>query len=262
MTQQPDVTGVSPKPRRLFRWILLAVLVAIIVVVGGFLVWAMTPLGPSAEALAAMESDAQVVVQKGDWLVFRPATGATTTGFVFYPGGHVDYRSYAPQMRELAAQGYLAVIAPMPLSLAVFAPGKAADIVAAFPEIEQWGLGGHSLGGAMAANFVFNHPDSIDGLALWAAYPANNNSLADRSLPVTSVYGTNDLVASPDTILASAPLLPSDTDWVAIEGGNHAQFGSYGLQPGDGDPAISASEQTTQAVAATVEMLDSFTVGG
>lgn len=264
MNPQPNPLPTSSRRRgRWLRWLLAAILSLLILAVAGFFIWAMTPLGPTDAALAALESDDQVVVEKGEWLVFRPAALQPSTGFIFYPGGHVDYRSYAPQMRSLAAQGYLAVIAPMPLSLAVFAPGKAADVVADFPEIGQWAVGGHSLGGAMAANFVFGNPDAMDGLALWAAYPANNNSLFEHSsLAVTSIYGTNDQVATPDTILTSKPLLPPATGWVAIEGGNHAQFGSYGPQPGDGEPAISGEEQTRQAVAATVEMLAGLGAGG
>lgn len=248
-------TILPSKPGRLRRWIFLAVVVVLALAVGGFLVWAMTPLGPSPEALAALESDDVVTVEQGDWLVFRPANGTPTTGFIFYPGGRVDYRSYSPQMSAIAAQGYLAVIAPMPLSLAVLAPGKAAAIVAVFPEIEHWAVGGHSLGGAMAANFVYRHPDGIDGLALWAAYPTASNGLDSRSLAVTSVYGLNDQVATLDDIMASRPFLPPDTRWVAIDGGIHAQFGSYGPQPGDGSPGISVAEQTEQTAAATVEML-------
>ena len=72
---------------------------------------------------------------------------------IFYPGGRVDPRSYAPAARAIAAQGYLAVITPMPLNLAVFTPGRAAQVIAAYPEIHTWAIGGHSLGGAMAANF-------------------------------------------------------------------------------------------------------------
>ncbi len=263
MNPQTDLPPTSSRHRgRWLRWLLTAILSLLLIVIAGFLVWAMTPLGPTDAALAALESDDQVVVEQGEWLVFRPTAVQPNTGFIFYPGGHVDYRSYAPQMRSLAAQGYLAVIAPMPLSLAVFAPDKAADIVASFPEIGQWAVGGHSLGGAMAANFVFGNPEAVDGLALWAAYPADNNSLADHSLAVTSIYGTNDQVATPDTILASKPLLPPATGWVAIEGGNHAQFGSYGPQPGDGEPTISGEEQTREVVAATVKLLAGLGAGG
>lgn len=255
MTPPSVTTNTSPKPRRLWRWLLSAVLVAIVLAAGAFLAWAMTPLGPTASALAALESDAAVTVEAGEWLVFRPANAEPTTGFIFYPGGRVDYRSYAPQMRALAEQGYLAVIAPMPLSLAVLSPDKAASIMADFPQIERWALGGHSLGGAMAAAFVSSHPDAADGLVLWAAYPAGNTDLSGLDLTVASVYGTNDQVATPAEILDSQSRLPAATRWAAIEGGNHAQFGSYGPQPGDGQPDISAQEQTEQTAAATVEIL-------
>lgn len=255
MTPPSVTTNTSPKPRRLWRWLLIAVLTAIILAAGAFLAWAMTPLGPTPSALAALESDAQVTVEAGEWLIFRPANAEPTTGFIFYPGGRVDYRSYAPQMRAIAEQGYLAVIAPMPLSLAVLSPDKAASVMADFPQIERWALGGHSLGGAMAADFANSHPDAVDGLVLWAAYPAGNTNLAGLDLTVASVYGTNDQVATPADILDAQSRLPATARWVAIAGGNHGQFGSYGPQPGDGQPGISAQEQTAQTAAATVAIL-------
>ncbi len=55
-----------------------------------------------------------------------------------------------------------------------------------------------------------------------------------------------------DKFDASRTLLPADTTWVVIEGGNHAQFGDYGIQPGDNVATISAAEQQTQIVDATV----------
>ena len=173
MTTQPQV-----RRRSLWRWLLVAVLALLLVAVAGMLVWANTPLGPSPEAIAALVSDDQVQVEQGNWLVFRPVGVTPNTGFVLYPGGRVDYRSYAPQARDIAAEGYLVVVPKMPLNLAVTAPGKATEIVAAFPEVSHWAVGGHSLGGAMAATFVHDQPDAVDGLVFWAAYPAGNKSLA------------------------------------------------------------------------------------
>ena len=77
----------------------------------------------------------------------------------------------------------------MPLNLAVFGTGKADAVIKAYPDIKHWAIGGHSLGGAMAAGFAHNHPDAIDGLVFWAAYPASNNSLAGSNLKVTSISG-------------------------------------------------------------------------
>jgi hypothetical protein len=237
--------------------ILLAVVIVLLLAVAAFVIWAMTPLGPMPEALAALESDAAVQVTTEPWYTFQPTAAANSTGLIIYPGGRVDPRSYAPTARAFAEQGYPVVIVPMPLNLAVFGAGKAADVIAAMPEVEQWAIAGHSLGGSMAANFIRNNPEAIDGLALWASYPAGSDDLSGfTGLAATSIYGTADGVASTEDVLAGAALLPADTVWVPIEGGNHAQFGWYGPQSDQDIATISREEQQAQIIAATVETLE------
>lgn len=243
--------------RILRRWWWLLPLLAILAL-AGFIIWASTPAGPMPEALPALESGAEVQVEAEPWLVFRPLAGNPTVGLVLYPGGRVDLRSYAPAAQALAREGYLVVIVPMPLNLAVFAPDEAAEVIAAFPEIDRWAVGGHSLGGAMAARFAYQNPEAVQGLVLWAAYPASTDDLSGYPLAVTSIYATMDGLATEDKIAASRPLLPDTTRWVAIEGGNHAQFGWYGLQSGDGTATITRDEQQRQIVAATLELLSSL----
>jgi hypothetical protein len=238
---------------RIAKWVLIGVVAAVLLALAGFTIWAYTPLGPMPEALAAMSSDDQVQVEAGPWLTFSPTGSQPDTGLIFYPGGRVDYRSYAPLAREIARQGYTVAIVPMPFNLAVFGAGRADDVIAAHPEIQQWAIGGHSLGGAMAANYVYGHPDAVSALALMAAYPASNNSLADRDLDVLSIYGTQDGAVA--QLKAGQQLLPPGTEWVAIEGGNHAGFGWYGPQPGDGTASISREEQQAQTVAGVVALL-------
>ncbi len=242
------------------RWLWLIPVMLVLALIG-FVLWASNPLPPMAEALAALESDAAVRVAQGEWLVFEPVGAARPTGFIFYPGGRVDPRAYAPYARAIAEQGYLTVIVPMPLNLAVLAPGRAADVIDRFPDVSRWVVGGHSLGGAMAASFAYSHPTQVAGLVLWAAYPADNNSLAGADLPVVSIYGTQDGLATPDKVLASARLLPDDARFVAVEGGNHAQFGWYGSQGGDGEATISRTVQQDQVVAATAALLESVAEG-
>jgi predicted alpha/beta-hydrolase family hydrolase len=238
---------------RVVKWVLIGVVAALLLVLAGFTIWAYTPLGPMPEALAAMSSDSQVQVEIGPWITFRPTGSQPGTGLILYPGGRVDYRSYAPLAREIARQGYTVVIVPMPFNLAVFGAGRAGDVIAAHPEIQHWAIGGHSLGGAMAANYVYSHPDAVSGLALMAAYPAGNNSLADRNPDVVSIYGTQD--GAVDQLKAAQSLLPPETKWMAIEGGNHAGFGWYGPQPGDGTASISREEQQAVTVDAVVALL-------
>ncbi len=240
---------------RVIKRILLALLIILLLAVASFTAWAYTPLGPMPEAVAALQSDAVVQVTTSPWLTFAPAGASATRGFIFYPGGRVDARSYAPAARAIAERGYLAVIVPMPFNLAVTNVAAADRVIAAHPEIQHWAIGGHSLGGAMAANDAYTHPDAVQGLVLWAAYPASNNSLADRSLAVTSIYATADGLATADKIEASRLLLPAHTRYVAIQGGNHAGFGWDGPQGGDGQATISRAAQQEQVVAATLELL-------
>jgi len=236
------------------RIFLLGLVVVLLLAAGGFVVWAETPLGPMPEAVAALQSDAGVTVQTEPWLLFAPADKTPTVGLVFYPGGRVDPVSYAPAARSIAAQGYLVVIPPVPLNLAVFAPDIAADVIAANPAIKRWFVGGHSLGGAMAASFAYNNPDAVDGLVLWASYPAGSSDFSQRpDFPVLSAYGSADMGL--EGIEASRSLLSSTTQWVAIDGGNHAQCGWYGPQPGDNPAAISREDQQAQLIAATVGFL-------
>ena len=211
---------------------------------------------PMPEAIAALESDAAVTVTRANWLEFTPTEGTPTTGFIFYPGGHVDPRAYAPPARALAEQGYLVAITPMPLTLAILDPDRANAVINNHPEIEHWYIGGHSLGGATAAIYADRHPDAVDGVIFWAAYPPDNNSLAGQpDLQVTSISGTLDGLATPADIEASKALVPSTATFVPIAGGNHAQFGWYGPQQGDNEATITREEQQEQVIAATAVAL-------
>ncbi len=188
-----------------WKKILLAVVavIAVVLIIGvvGFVIWGNTPLGPMPEALIALESDANVAVVTDPWLSFMPTQEAKNTGLIFYPGGRVDPRSYAPMARAIAEEGYPVVIVPMPLNLAVFGIGRAADVMAAYPEVEHWVIGGHSLGGAMAASFIHDNPGQMDGLFFTAAYPSGSADLSGfTDLRVTSVSATEDGLATPDKI--------------------------------------------------------------
>ncbi len=237
---------------RKWWWLILIVPAALIL---GFVIWSNNSLPPMPEALAAMQSDKLVQVQTSPWLIFTPTNGSPTTGVIFYPGGKVDPRAYAPPMHELASQGYLAVIVPMPLNLAVFAPGKAVEVIAAYPDIQHWIIGGHSLGGAMSANFVKKNPSLVEGLFFWAAYPGSGDDLSQQDIKVVSISGSLDGLATPDKIEASQPLLPADTTWTEIEGGNHSQFGWYGDQPGDNPATISREEQQQITIQAVLDLI-------
>jgi hypothetical protein len=196
--------------------IIIGVLLAVVIVLVGFVVWAETPPSLMLEAYDALKSDTSVTVSIGNWLVFTPVSSNVSTGFIIYPGGRVDFRSYAPTAHAIAAEGYLVIIAQMPLNLAVFGVGTANDIIGHYPNISSWAIGGHSLGGTMAAQFAFENPSKIKGLVLWAAYPASGTDLSKSNLTVTTIHGSNDGLVSTAQIDDSLKLLPPSTVRVDI----------------------------------------------
>lgn len=245
------------------RWLFIAPLVLLVVAATGFAVWASMSVGdPMPEARAALRSDATVRVETGRWLVFRPTDREPEAGFVFYPGARVPAKAYAPMAREVARAGYLAVIAPAPLNLAILDSDEAAGVIGAYPRVEHWAVGGHSLGGVAAAGFAHDDPGAVEGLVLLASYPQGSDDLSERGdLAVASVYGTRDGLASTRDVAGSARLLPADADLIAVDGGNHAGFGWYGPQPGDGAATIGREEQQAQTVAAILGVMEEIERG-
>lgn len=227
------------------KWIAriaLGIVALLLIGTVAFIWWGTHPLAAMPEALMALESDPAVQVSTGDWMIFEPQAGSPRLGIIIYPGGHVDPRAYAPLAKELAAQGNLVIIPPMPLNLAVFDISAADGIIQAYPDIETWVIGGHSLGGAMAAEYVAANPTAVAGLFLWASYSAENTDLSGfNDLTVLSIYGSED--GDVQGIRASRERLPENTLWVEMEGANHAQFGWYGEQPGDGVASITREAQ-------------------
>ncbi|HPH94389.1 MAG TPA: alpha/beta fold hydrolase [Anaerolineaceae bacterium] len=245
--------------KKIFKWFGISLAALLILGAAGFILWGNTPLPPMPEALAALNSDQQVTITQGSsWTSFEPAAGSAAAGLIFYPGGRVDWRAYAPLAKALAAEGYLVVITPMPLNLAILSPERANEVMAAYPAVQSWVIGGHSLGGAMAAQFAYAHPEKVKGLALLAAYPTDSASLAQSSLKVVSISASNDGLATPAKIAASHQNLPPETRFVEIQGGNHAGFGWYGRQDGDGEASISREAQHTQTIAAILSLLSEF----
>jgi len=242
------------KPRTVLRSIVLAAGIAGLAIVA----W-LAPHSAVEPALAAMQSDASVTVtETSTEIVFTPTGDADGTGVFFQPGALVDARAYDAVLRPLAADGHTVVITKQPLGIAFLAVGALDAARAAHPEITGWVVGGHSLGGTVAAIEADNADDNADdaavapavGLLLFASYPANDIS-ASLTAPVASISGSNDGLSTPAKIEASAANLPADTEFTTIDGAVHAQFGAYGSQAGDGVATISAESALRQIVAAS-----------
>lgn len=171
---------------------------------------------------------------------------------IFYPGAKVEYTAYLPMLYQLAQQGTDVFLIKMPANLAFFGINKADTIMEQY-QYDQWYMAGHSLGGAMAASYAAKHLDELDGLILFAAYPTK--ALKSDDFSVLTLYGSEDHVVNMDKIISGRAYMPAQYAEVCIEDGNHAQFGNYGEQEGDGIALISADEQQAQAVEAISEMM-------
>lgn len=233
----------------------LGVLLVGLAVWGGL--WAAYARPPLPEAVAALQSDETVVVTAAPWLTFTPTQTAVNTGFIFYPGGRVDPRAYAGLMRTIAENGYLVVAPTMPINMAIFNVNAANEIIAAYPEIERWVIGGHSVGGTSAALYVAAHPDQMAGLAIWSSYPADNGDISGLEIPVILLYGGNEIRVTDESVAARKHLLPPDTLYIKIEGGDHHQFGAYELTTEADLATVSRQIQQAQILAATLELLNS-----
>lgn len=198
------------------------------------------------------------------WYRFQPDDQTATTALIYYPGGLVEPDAYAVTGQAIAEAGYLVIIPDMPLNLAFLATNEADDIIAAHPQIEKWVIGGHSLGGSMAAEYAFDHLETIEGLILFASYPASSIDFSTTTLPILSIYGSKDFGI--DGIEASLPQLPPEAILKVLEGGNQcaqqtlgdAQFGDYGEQEGDGIATISRQSQQEQIIFETVNFLSNL----
>ena len=164
-----------------------------------------------------------------------------TTGFVFYPGGKVEYTAYLPLMRAIASNGVLCVLTKMPANLAILDTDACEETLESYSEIESWYIGGHSLGGSAAAFYVESNPEVFDGLILLASY--SSADISSLNLPVLSVYGSEDKVMNAKKYEQYKKNLPESFTEKKIKGGCHSYFGYYGMQKGDGDPTITAQQQ-------------------
>ncbi len=226
------------------------------------MVW-LRPFAAVQPALAAMRSDASVeVTESATRIVLAPAAGtASEVGVSFQPGARVDARAYAAVLRPLAEAGHPVVIAKQPLGIAFLALPAFDAARSAQPQVQRWVLGGHSLGGTVAAI----QADAADadrsapavGLLLYASYPAGDVR-GSLTTAVESVSGTKDGLATPARIEASRADLPADATFTVIDGASHAQFGAYGAQPGDGIPTISDEQARTLISGASLRFVDSL----
>ena len=206
------------------------------------------------EAISAFSPSTLISTKQTDGaIVYAPEV--PEAGLIFYPGGKVEHTAYEPLMKACAEQGLLCVLVEMPFRLAVFDIAAAAGIPEQYPQVDSWYMGGHSLGGSMAASYLVKNIDQFDGLILLGSY--STADISKQDINVLSIYGSEDQVLNHESYNKYRNNLPENTWELVIDGGCHAYFGMYGPQDGDGTPTISNIEQIMQTANAISELIAS-----
>lgn len=222
---------------------------------------------PMPEAIAALASDSDVTIapqcdqglclddlNKNDgWFSFVPSTFTSGAGFVFWPGGGVDPRSYAVVARAMAKAGILVLVPVLPDD----GFSQLARIKAQYGSVTTWYAGGHSHGATLAVKIAATNPSGLYALILWAGSASQEMDASGSGIDALFLWGTNDGRLTQESVTAMKAFLPPSTVFLEIVGGNHAQFGHYKPNPSDTLPAatISREEQQSQALAATLDFI-------
>lgn len=249
-----NMVKTETKTKKRLRILLISVLSVILILLCVFFGYVSIYNHATENAVSYLkDSESSKVDDEKDYVSFVPKEDDTGKGFLFYPGGKVEYKSYAPFLRGLSDQGITSVLLKMPFNLAVFDVNAADNKQSLFPEIKQWYIGGHSLGGAMASDYLFSHSDKYKGLILFGSYSTKDLSSFDQ-LSTLSVLAQNDKVLNKEKYEMNRKNLPNLTE-ITIEGGIHSYFGDYGIQSGDGVPSISFDEQNQKMVSSVVSFV-------
>lgn len=219
--------------KRLWKWI--GIILCILIGVSGLYI---SDYSQNTDE-SALQNTNDVKVTKTDFGYFFDGP-SEEEAMIFYPGGKVEDLAYSRLLKEIASNGIDCFLVHMPANLAVLSPNKAQDVLNEY-SYDSWYIGGHSLGGSMAASFASKHANTFSGLILLAAY--STKDLSDTNLKVLTIYGSNDKVLNKDRLKQYEEYLPKDNEVYVIQGGNHSGFGTYGKQDGDGKRSISHWKQ-------------------
>lgn len=199
------------------------------------------------------------VSQTDDLITFEATRSADSLEIILFQGGLVDPRAYAPLCRQLAAEGFTCHIVKMAWRLPQRDYRKTLDLF----DLHNGNnvIGGHSQGGKMAAQLVFENSDSFRGLFLLGTSHPRDIDLFELGIPTIKLYAEHDGLASVAEVMENKPKLPANAEQVMIDGGNHSQFGYLGKLFMDDGAEISLEEQQRKTVEALVGFLKRIVFG-
>ena len=229
-----------------FLKLIAYILILLVLIVSG-----MRKYGATSEALKYIETNDMVNVNKIKEGYYFDGPGESKA-IIFYPGASVQYTAYSKLMYKLAFNGFDTFLLSMPLNFALLDINAADKIINKY-DYSEWYLSGHSLGGVAACTYASSNPDKVCGVISLASYP---NEALPENIKYISIYGTEDKVLNSQSMDASMEYLPDESYVFVIDGANHAYFGDYGNQNGDGDALITNEEQQNFVVNKLLEMLN------
>lgn len=221
--------------RKLFRVIWFSV-------VALFLIWNWSTFQARNLPEGTLTSNEAVnVIENDDQIIFKPKADAKTTEIIFFPGGMADPEAYSPLGRKMAENGFTFHIIKMSFRL----PQRDYQKILKMFDLKSghYIIGGHSQGAKMAAQFVYENPETMKGLFMLGTSHPRDISLSNVSIPMLKLYAENDGLASVPEVMENKGKLPGNTELILIEGGNHSQFGYLGKLLGDDDADISLEAQ-------------------
>lgn len=194
------------------------------------------------------------VVENNDRITFKPKKSEQTVELIFFPGGLTDPEAYAPLCRKIAENGYTCHLVKMSFRL----PQRDYQKISRLFDLKSghYVIGGHSQGGKMAAQFVYENPVLMKGLFLLGTSHPRDIDLSSQSLPAIKLYAENDGLASVEEVLENKGKLPINAKRILIEGGNHSQFGYLGNLLMDDDADLSLEEQQTIVLESLINFLN------
>jgi len=243
----------NPRPKKKRFWVIAFGILSIFLIAP----FSAYPLSYQPQVIAQSAYE-QATQKQGYYQFLIPFS---SVGVIFYPGGLVNPIAYAGFAQTLSSEANASVFVTQPLlNLAITNIEGASAIIKANPNVEHWIIGGHSLGGTSAAFYAIDHLQQIDGIFFLASYTTADADFSQTSLPILTITGANDEILNQETYQAAQIYLSTITTNYVIQGGNHSQFGDYGLQRGDGIATLSQNEQMTETLMVMITWLSVVTL--
>ncbi|MFD1334113.1 alpha/beta hydrolase [Oceanobacillus iheyensis] len=241
--------------KKILKIIILALFLLILLSGLAFYYWTQQTYEPTSTLAKIVDEDE--IIYYNDWLIFESKSEEQTKGgIILYPGARVEPEAYSYYGQELSKHGYLVAIPNVRFSLPILEVDKAEEIIDKYASLENWFIGGHSLGGVAAASYAIDHLDVITGVYFLGSFPSENINFSNSSVPILTLFADQDRLTTLDKIDGSSNLLSDNTVMKEIRGGNHSQFGVYGKQQGDGEATISVIEQQHIVIESILEWVN------